>query len=70
MAEKSLGLDRQLLAHKVQWEGGVLGALQYGIQSDQIADPELARAWAEIERLYGQLAPKVADLERRLERAA
>jgi hypothetical protein len=63
------GYDRRLLAHKVNWEGGVLGALQYGVRSDQIADPALARRWKEIEQLYVRLAPKVSDLQRDLDRA-
>lgn len=33
-------------AAKVRWEGGVLGALGYGLQVSDAADPELAAAWA------------------------
>jgi len=64
------GYDRRLLAHKVDWEGGVLGALQYGVTCDDIADAALARRWAKIERLHKQLMPLVSDLERDLRQAA
>lgn len=64
------GYDRRLLAHKVKWEGGILSALQYGVRSDQIADPSLARRWKAIEQLYVRLAPKISDLQRDLDQAA
>lgn len=62
--------DRRLLAHKVNWEGGVMGALQYGVTSADIGDAALARRWARIERLHRQLMPLVSDLERDLRQAA
>lgn len=62
--------DRRLLAHKVNWEGGILAALQYGIRSDQIGDPALAKRWAAIEELYRDLMPRVSELERDLRTAA
>ena len=64
------GYDRRLLAHKVKWEGGVLNTLSNGTRSGEIADADLAIRWAEIEALYGQLMPKVAELERSLGAAA
>ena len=30
------------LASKVEWEGGVEGALDYGVTSDDIEDPQLS----------------------------
>jgi len=70
MEKAKAGYDRRLLAHKVNWEGGVLEALAYGIRSALIADADLARKWAEVENLYERLAPKIAELERELEAAA
>jgi hypothetical protein len=58
--------DRRLIAHKVDWEGGLLAALQYGVRSEQIADPELAAKWAVVEKLYAQLMPLVYEIERDL----
>lgn len=49
---------------KVEWEGGILGALEYGLRhtslnSDDPASAELRTAWAELERLYGQMEPQL-----------
>ncbi len=58
------------LAKKVDWEGGIEDAIRYGIRSAQIADPELAEIWRELERLYSQVEPKLRLVERRLREAA
>lgn len=58
------------LAKKVDWEGGVEDAIRYGIRSTQIADPELAEQWRELERLYAEVEPRLRGLERRLREAA
>lgn len=47
------------LARKVEWEGGVLGALEYGIRSEEIDDPELSTLWRRMEGLYDQLRPSI-----------
>jgi excisionase family DNA binding protein len=52
-----VGVDRALLASKVRWEGGILATLEYGIRSDEIADPLLAEAWQRLEVLYDQIRP-------------
>lgn len=55
-------LTIKTLADKVAWEGGVLGALEYGVSADQIMDPEAASLWRRIESLYNELRPRyVAD---------
>jgi hypothetical protein len=54
------------LAAKVDWEGGVLGALDYGIVADRIEDPTLRALWADLQDRYRGLAPLVADIEERL----
>jgi hypothetical protein len=58
------------LVKKVDWEGGVEDAIRYGIHSSQIADPDLAEMWRELERLYGEIEPKLRGVERRLREAA
>jgi hypothetical protein len=63
------GYDLRLLAHKVNWEGGVLGALQYGVRSAEITDPDLAERWAKIEGLYRDLMPRISELEHDLRAA-
>jgi hypothetical protein len=47
------------LARKVDWEGGVLSALEYGIRSEEIDDPELATLWRRLECVYEQLRPSI-----------
>ena len=56
--------DRELLGYKVRWEGGVVSALEYGIHSDDIADPELAALWAHLEALYAEMRPLIVEVGR------
>lgn len=35
--------------NKIEWEGGVLEALYYGIKSDDFDNMELRQAWKELE---------------------
>lgn len=60
------GYDRDLLASKVQWEGGVLATLEYGVTASDIGDLDLARAWGEMEDAYAVLRPLVAAMNARL----
>ncbi|MEX0796986.1 MAG: hypothetical protein WD274_09855 [Acidimicrobiia bacterium] len=54
------------LAAKVEWEGGIIPALEYGIRYQHIEDPEVARLWAELEQRHDELAPLVTQLEKLL----
>jgi hypothetical protein len=63
-------LDEASLAQKIRWEGGLWSALEYGIHPDDIADPELAALWSELENGYRQMAPLIAMATRRLDVAA
>jgi len=67
MAEKQY--DRDLLAYKIRWEGGVMGALDYGLKPDDIGDPELRAAWQELQQVHAELRPMIQDFERRLRAA-
>jgi hypothetical protein len=62
--------DRDLLAYKIRWEGGVMAALDYGLRPDDIQDPELRVAWERLQSLHAELRPLVRDFERRLGSAA
>lgn len=62
--------DRDLLAYKIRWEGGVMAALDYGLRSDDIDDPDLRAAWHRLQSLHAELRPLVRDFERRLGSAA
>ena len=57
-------LSVERLAKRVEWEGGVLEAIQYGIKGADIANPELAEAWHELEQLWSQMEPALVDLNR------
>jgi hypothetical protein len=59
-------MDRERLAAKVEWEGGVLATLDYGLRSDDIADPELRQAWADVESAYRAMTPLVQRVTRLL----
>jgi len=59
--------SREHLAAKVEWEGDVLDALDYGIKTDMMpeGDAELVEAWRKLEAAWRQLSPladAVADL--------
>ena len=68
MSEKQY--DRELLASKIQWEGGVIGALEYGLKPDDIGDPELRAAWQQLQQAHAELRPLIQDFERRLRAVA
>ena len=57
--------SRSALAAKVEWEGGILGALDYGITADEMpeGDTELAKAWAEMASAYAQLEACMKPVE-------
>ena len=58
--------DRDLLASKIRWEGGVIAALDYGLHPEDIGDPELRSAWERLQRLHAEIRPLIRDFERRL----
>lgn len=56
-------MSMQQLADKVEWEGGVADAIDYGIKHDQVPS-ELEVEWLQAELLVEQLHPlveKIAD---------
>lgn len=62
-------------AGKVEWEGGVFEALDYGLEHtrldpDDSAAAELRAAWAELERLYAPVAAQAALVGRLLDQLA
>lgn len=58
--------DRDLLAYKIRWEGGVLATLDYGLRPEDIADEDLRAAWAELQVLHARMRPLVKAFEKRL----
>jgi hypothetical protein len=59
--------SREALASKIEWEGGVLESVDYGITVSDMpeGDTELEDLWAEMEPAYekaAELARKVAQI--------
>jgi hypothetical protein len=59
--------SREALAAKIEWEGGVLESVDYGIRVEDMpeGDTELAELWAELVPAYqkaDELASKVHTL--------
>ena len=67
MKHKKMSLGR--LAAKVAWEGGIINALDYGIRSVDVEDADVARHWAELERLYERMIPLLGAIDRRIREA-
>lgn len=51
--------------NKIEWEGGVIEALSYGIKTDDFDNAELRKAWQELE-VYGK---EIAKLSRIIDKA-
>ena len=43
------------VADKVDWEGGVIAAIDWGISSEDIDNQSLAKLWAEVENAYAAI---------------
>jgi hypothetical protein len=52
-------LDRLVRAH-----GGVLGAIESGVRSGSIDDPEVANAWRRVEQQYAEMRPNIVVVGR------
>lgn len=63
------GYTRDLLASKINWEGGIISTLEYGIRSEDIHDINLRLAWRDIEVLYDQMRPRIVEFQRLLDAA-
>jgi hypothetical protein len=61
--------SRRDVWNKVQWEGGILEALEYGIRVDDLpeGDAELAELWQRLEDAYDALEPIQKAIEALLE---
>jgi uncharacterized protein (DUF1800 family) len=44
--------SREALAAKVEWEGGVMEAVDYGIKAEEMPDEELRALWADLQVKY------------------
>lgn len=58
------------LGRLVRTHGGILGAIEYGVRSESIEDPEIASAWRRVEEQYFHLRPNLSVLSRVLRAAS
>ena len=63
-------IDSRELVRLVRTHGGILGAIEYGVHSDSIADDEMATAWRTIEGQYKSLRPNLSVVGRMLRASA
>lgn len=63
--------DRAAVAEKVDWEGGITEALEYGIKAADMpeGDAELTAAWQALEDAFTALQPLAAAVGDLLEAA-
>ena len=56
-------------ADKVEYEGGIFGALEYGLRATDLQDPTsaLGQAWAELTVRFEELKPLIDEVQARLD---
>ncbi len=61
--------SREDLAAKIEWEGGILEAVDYGITTEMMpeGDAELTEAWNKLATAYHEMAPFADAVEKLLE---
>jgi hypothetical protein len=61
--------SRADLLSKIEWEGGVIAALEYGIKTVDMpeGDTELEQAWRKLEDAWNALDPIVDTVEKLVE---
>lgn len=55
------------LASKVDWEGGVLEAIEYGIKPEEVPEGELRELWTKACALHAELEPVLKQIGKILE---
>lgn len=65
-------LSEEAFAGKVEWEGGVLDALEYGLRAKDLENPdsELGIAWRTLEEAWWAMEPLIRKAEELLEEAS
>ena len=61
--------SRAALAGKIEWEGGLMESLDYGITTEMMpeGDAELTEAWSKLEAAYRAVEPLAEVVEKLLE---
>lgn len=60
--------NRAEVAEKIDWEGGLVAALEYGLTENDMpeGDAELRATWTKLREGWEQLRPVVADIRKML----
>ena len=61
-----MGMSESEFAAKIEWEGGILAALEYGLRQDDLESPNcpLGERWHEAQRIFREkLQPAIAEIE-------
>ena len=58
--------DKELL-EKVEWEGGILDAIDYGVRHEDFESQELKNAWKKVEEFYDRMFPYTRVIEEALD---
>lgn len=61
--------SREQVKEKVDWEGGLLAAMDLGITEDEMPDPELREAWRKMRLCYLLGSDLCEDINRLIGRA-
>lgn len=59
----------QQVRDKVEWEGGVVSTLNYGLRAEDIGDTKLASLWSEAQQIHAELSSVVAEINQSLRAA-
>ena len=59
---EDLKIRVRLFLEKMDWEGGLSGALEYGLQPDEDFPEEFKRKWAEVAAALNELEFMIDDL--------
>lgn len=52
-------MTEQDFAAKIEWEGGITDALDYGLKAEQCVPGELHDAWAKLEAVWVSAQPEI-----------
>jgi len=61
-----MGMSEPEFAAKIEWEGGILAALEYGLRQDDLDNPSspLGERWGEALHIFrDKLQPAIAEIE-------
>lgn len=54
---------------KIEWEGGIVDALEYGLTEDDLPDCELRDLWTEVRARYQEIEPSIYRIHDLIEEA-